>query len=54
MLAAFMAPAHAQSPDIVRIGFASPLSGPQAHYRQDNLNGARMAIEEQGSSAVVA
>jgi len=31
---------------IVRIGFASPLTGPQAHYGQDNVNGARMAIDE--------
>ena len=30
----------------VRIGFASPLTGPQAHYGEDNLRGARMAIEE--------
>jgi branched-chain amino acid transport system substrate-binding protein len=29
----------------VRIGFASPLTGPQAHYGKDNLNGARMAID---------
>jgi branched-chain amino acid transport system substrate-binding protein len=29
----------------VRIGFASPLTGPQAHYGTDNLNGARMAID---------
>jgi branched-chain amino acid transport system substrate-binding protein len=41
-----LAPAHGQSPQIVRIGFASPLTGPQAHYGQDNLNGARMAIDE--------
>jgi branched-chain amino acid transport system substrate-binding protein len=31
---------------VVRIGFASPLTGPQAHYGQDNLNGARMAVDE--------
>jgi len=35
--------------EIVRIGFASPLTGPQAHYGQDNLNGARMAVEELNS-----
>jgi len=43
------APAPAQPVKIVptvRIGFASPLTGPQAHYGQDNLNGARMAIED--------
>jgi branched-chain amino acid transport system substrate-binding protein len=38
--------ALAQAPGVVRIGFASPLTGPQAHYGQDNLNGARMAIDE--------
>jgi branched-chain amino acid transport system substrate-binding protein len=38
--------AHGQAPDIVKIGFASPLTGPQAHYGKDNLNGARMAIDE--------
>lgn len=37
---------HAQTvPQVVKIGFASPLTGPQAHYGKDNLNGARMAIE---------
>ncbi len=43
---AFALLANAQPADIVRIGFASPLTGPQAHYGQDNLNGARMAIDE--------
>src|SRR5687768_6703458 len=42
----FSALASAQPPEVVRIGFASPLTGPQAHYGQDNLNGARMAVEE--------
>jgi branched-chain amino acid transport system substrate-binding protein len=41
--------AHAQAPDIVKLGFASPLTGPQAHYGKDNLNGARLAIEELNS-----
>ncbi|HET9405167.1 MAG TPA: branched-chain amino acid ABC transporter substrate-binding protein [Burkholderiales bacterium] len=46
-LAAGLAPlARAQPADTVKIGFASPLTGPQAHYGQDNLNGARMAIED--------
>jgi branched-chain amino acid transport system substrate-binding protein len=38
---------HAQqeAPQSVKIGFASPLTGPQAHYGIDNLNGARMAID---------
>jgi branched-chain amino acid transport system substrate-binding protein len=38
--------AQAEAPEPVRIGFASPLTGPQAHYGRDNLNGARMAIDE--------
>src|SRR5689334_5104462 len=45
-LAAVVPPLHAQQPDVVRIGFASPLTGPQAHYGQDNVNGARMAIDD--------
>ena len=38
--------------EVVKIGFASPLTGPQAHYGQDNLNGARMAIEELNTRGV--
>lgn len=38
--------AHAQAPEVVKLGFASPLTGPQAHYGKDNLNGARLAIDE--------
>jgi branched-chain amino acid transport system substrate-binding protein len=37
---------HAQAQQVVKIGFASPLTGPQAHYGQDNRNGAEMAIAE--------
>jgi len=40
-----ISPAAAQV-ETVRIGFASPLTGPQAHYGEDNLRGARMAIDE--------
>ena len=39
-------PAQAQSLEIVRIGFAAPLTGPQAHYGNDSRNGAQLAIEE--------
>lgn len=42
----FAAPLSAQPVETVKIGFASPLTGPQAHYGQDNLNGARMAIDD--------
>ena len=38
--------ATAQAQQVVKIGFASPLTGPQAHYGTDNRNGAQMAIDE--------
>jgi branched-chain amino acid transport system substrate-binding protein len=38
--------AYAQAPEVIKIGFASPLSGPQAHYGKDNQNGTQMAIDE--------
>ncbi len=31
---------------VVRIGQASPLTGPQAHLGKDNDNGARLAVDE--------
>lgn len=31
---------------VVKIGFASPLSGPQAHYGKDNENATKMAIDD--------
>ncbi|MCW5323477.1 branched-chain amino acid ABC transporter substrate-binding protein [Verminephrobacter aporrectodeae subsp. tuberculatae] len=37
---------------LVRIGHAAPLSGPQAHYGRDNENGARMAIEELNAQGI--
>lgn len=46
LLGLFAAPASGQTVETIRIGFASPLTGPQAHYGQDNLQGARLAIEE--------
>jgi branched-chain amino acid transport system substrate-binding protein len=47
--------AHAQQKgtQVVRIGFASPLTGPQAHYGIDNLNGARMAIDALNARGVL-
>src|SRR5499427_2597737 len=36
----------AQAQQVVKIGFASPLTGPQANYGKDNQNGAQMAIDE--------
>jgi branched-chain amino acid transport system substrate-binding protein len=37
-------PAHADT--VVRIGSASPVSGPSAHLGKDTENGARMAVDE--------
>jgi branched-chain amino acid transport system substrate-binding protein len=42
----FVPAAFAQAPQTVKIGFASPLTGPQAPYGEDNKNGAQLAIEE--------
>ncbi|MBI3145367.1 MAG: branched-chain amino acid ABC transporter substrate-binding protein [Pseudogulbenkiania sp.] len=45
MMAPFaMGAAHADT--VVKIGFASPLSGPQAHYGKDNENATKMAIDD--------
>ena len=41
-----LATGTAQSQEVVKIGFASPLTGPQANYGKDNQNGAQMAIDE--------
>ena len=35
-----------QAQEVVKIGFASPLTGAQANYGKDNQNGAQMAIDE--------
>ena len=44
--------AGAQPAAVVKIGFASPLSGPQSHYGKDNQNGAQLAIEELNARGV--
>ena len=36
----------AQPTEVIKIGFASPLTGSQAHYGKDNQNGAQLAIDE--------
>ena len=36
----------AQAQELVRIGSASPVSGPSAHLGKDTENGARMAVED--------
>jgi branched-chain amino acid transport system substrate-binding protein len=37
---------------VVKIGQASPLTGPQAHLGKDNDNGARLAIEEMNAKGL--
>ena len=44
--------AAAQAVEIVKIGFASPLTGAQAHYGKDNQNGAQLAIDELNARAL--
>jgi branched-chain amino acid transport system substrate-binding protein len=38
--------------EVVKIGHAAPLSGPQAHYGKDNENGARMAINDLNAKGI--
>ena len=48
-LGGMMAPfaiSAAQADTVVKLGFSSPLSGPQAHYGKDNENATRMAIDD--------
>lgn len=44
--------APAGGAQVVRIGHAAPLSGPQSHYGKDNENGVRMAIEALNAQAL--
>ena len=37
---------------VVRLGFAAPLSGPQAHFGQDMLNGVELAVEEANAQGI--
>ena len=45
-VAAALVASPTQAQDVVRIGFASPLTGGQASYGKDNQNGAQLAIDE--------
>ncbi|WP_298293897.1 branched-chain amino acid ABC transporter substrate-binding protein [Thiomonas sp.] len=45
--------AYAEETVTVTIGSASPLSGPQASFGQDNANGVRMAIKDLNSQNIV-
>ncbi|MBB5019771.1 branched-chain amino acid transport system substrate-binding protein [Chitinivorax tropicus] len=40
------APAVAGDSDVIKLGFAGPLTGPQAHYGADMKNGILLAIED--------
>ena len=39
--------------EVVRLGFASPLTGPQAHYGEDNLRGIRGMIRHFNSAVTL-
>ena len=45
-VAASLSTAPILAQEVVKIGFASPLTGGQANYGKDNQNGAQMAIDE--------
>ncbi|MBW7902742.1 MAG: branched-chain amino acid ABC transporter substrate-binding protein [Rhodocyclaceae bacterium] len=44
--AASAAPAAAEETVVVRLGFAAPLTGPQAHYGKEMQNGIVLALDE--------
>jgi branched-chain amino acid transport system substrate-binding protein len=46
LLSVSLACLGAQAQEVVRIGSASPVSGPSAHLGKDTENGARMAVED--------
>jgi branched-chain amino acid transport system substrate-binding protein len=50
LAATVSAPLLAQ--EVVKIGFASPLTGGQANYGKDNQNGAQMAVDELNAQGV--
>jgi branched-chain amino acid transport system substrate-binding protein len=52
-LAAVSGLVAAQDVQVVKIGHAAPMSGPQAHYGKDNENGVRMAIEDLNAQNIV-
>ena len=45
-LATVLAASPTRAQEVVKIGFASPLTGGQASYGKDNQNGAQLAIDE--------
>lgn len=42
----------AQAETTVRLGFAAPLTGPQAHYGEDMRNGLTLALEEANAKGI--
>jgi branched-chain amino acid transport system substrate-binding protein len=51
-VAATVAAPRLLAQDVVKIGFASPLTGGQANYGKDNQQGAQMAIDELNAQGV--
>lgn len=49
---AFAAPAAAQQTTVVKLGFSSPLTGPQASAGQDNRDAALLAINELNAKGI--
>ncbi len=45
--------AHAQQVEDVKVGFAGPMTGAQAHYGADFQNGITLAVEEENASKPV-
>ncbi len=44
---------HAYADDIVKVGHAAPLTGPNANYGKDTEDGARLAVEEINKKGLV-
>lgn len=44
--------AYAQDVNVVKLGFAAPLTGPQSHYGEDMRNGLLLALEEANEQGI--
>lgn len=44
--------AYAQDENVVKLGFAAPLTGPQSHYGEDMRNGLTLALEEANEQGI--
>lgn len=49
---AVFASAPAAAEQVVKLGFAAPLTGPQSHYGEDMRNGLTLAIEEANAQGI--